>query len=104
MELFGELDLRLKLPDPHQHLAAQFGGHWITAAMFRDQTLDRFLKAELAQARPALVQVLPDAFAVGIGQLPIQVPVHPVQYLAARYIVWVPAAHDLPSSASAASA
>jgi len=35
--------------------------------MFRDQTLDGFLKAELAQARPALVQVLPDAFAIGVG-------------------------------------
>src|SRR5215471_15411305 len=102
MELVGKLDLRLKLSDPDQHLAAQSGGRRITAAMFRDQTLDRFLKAELAQARPALVQVLSDAFAVGVGQLPVQVPVHPVQYLATRYFVRVPAAHDLPSSASAA--
>src|SRR5579875_362013 len=102
--LLGKPNLRLNLPDPHQDLAAQLRRHRVTAAMPGDQPLDRLLKAELPQARTALVQVLADALAVGLGHLPVQVPVHPVKYLAARHFVRLPAAHDLPSPASAASA
>jgi hypothetical protein len=70
-QLVGEFNLRLNLPDPHQYFAAQFRRYGITAAMLCDQTFDRFLETELPEARTALIKVLPNALAVGLGQLPV---------------------------------
>src|ERR1700739_3814045 len=65
--LFGYFQLSLDLPDSHQHLAAQPARHRVTSAVLGDKAFYRFLKAVLAQAGPALFEMLPDMVAVLFG-------------------------------------
>src|SRR5215469_8187750 len=100
-QLLDDFNLRLNLPDAHHHFAAQFCRDRIASAMLSHQTLDDLFQPELPQAWPALVKVLPDALTVRERHLAVQVPVDAFQYLTTRHVVWVPAAHDLPSSVPA---
>jgi hypothetical protein len=62
--LFEYFDFGLDLPDSHQDLVAQFARRRVAAAVLGDDALYRFLEAILAQARAALIEVLPDMVAI----------------------------------------
>src|ERR1700731_2286701 len=100
--LVEDLDLGLNLPDAKEDLTAQVRRRRVASAVLGHQFLDDLLQAELAQARPALVQVLADLIAIGVGDLVIEVRVNLLEDLATRHLVRASAAHDLSSSASPA--
>src|ERR1700722_8323099 len=99
--LFSNLNLGLDLPDSYQDLGAQLARRRVAAAVLGDQALHRLLKAILAQAGTALIEVLADVVAIVFRHLAVQVPVDALKYLATRRLVGLSAAHCPPSSAFA---
>src|SRR5262249_11191832 len=95
--LLGELDRGADFPDADENLGAQLSRRGVTAAVLLHHPLDHLLQAVLAQAGPALVQMLADLGAVQLVQFAVQVAVDPVQHLGTRSLVGVSAAHR-PSS------
>src|SRR5579864_5926198 len=95
--LLSELDSRADFPDADEYLGAQLGRRRIAAAVLLHDPFHRLLEAVLAQAGPALVQMLTDLGAVHVVQLAVQVAVDPVQHLGTRSLVGISAAHR-PSS------
>src|SRR5437763_4931438 len=90
--LLSELDGGADFPDADEDLGAQFSRGRVAAAVLLHHPFDRLLQAVLAQAGPALVQVLADLGAIQIAQLAVQVAIHPVQHLSTRSLVRIPAA------------
>src|SRR5512142_1028242 len=98
--LLGELDSRADFPDPDENLGPQLGRRRVAAAVLLHHPLDRLFQAVLAQAGPALVQVLADLGAVQVFQLAVEVAIDPVEHLGTRGLVGVSAAHRPSSPAS----
>src|SRR5262245_49893215 len=98
--LLSELDRGADFRDADEDLGPQLGRRRVTAAVLLHYPLDRLLQAVLAQAGPALVQVLADLGAVQVVQLAVQVTVDPVEYFGTRSLMRVSAAHRPSSPAS----
>src|SRR6266700_8094831 len=88
------LDLCADGLDPDHDLLPQVGGNLLVAAVPVHEPFDDLFQAELAQARPALVEVDLDLGVGDLVHLAVQVAVDPVENLATRHLVWVSAAHD----------
>ena len=96
-QLLGELDRGADFADADEDFRAQVGGGRVAAAVLGHEPLHRFLKAVLAQAGAAFVQMLADLRSVDVANLAVQIAVDPFQYLGTRRLVWLSAAHR-PSS------
>src|SRR6266568_2971738 len=91
--LLGELDSGADFPYPDENLLPKLRGRRVATAVLLHHALDRLLQAVLAQAGPALIQVLADLRAVEVVQLAVQVAVDPVKHLCTRGLMRVSAAH-----------
>src|SRR5580700_9274436 len=95
--LFGEDLAALQLlPDsrePRQHLGPQLAGHGLLATALVHEALHQLLQAILPQAWTAFLEVLPDLDGPAGLHLAVDVRVHEREYLGARNVVRVAAAH-----------
>src|ERR1700754_1013915 len=86
-------DLRSHLLDAAEHLAPQIGRDRIASARLADELLDHFFETVLAQARAALVEVLPDLRAAPLCEFSVEIGIDLGEHFVTRLLVGVSAAH-----------
>src|ERR1700733_5758290 len=82
--LLRVVDRRADFPDPDENLRSQLRARRVAAAVLLHQALHALFQPVLAQAGPALVQVLTDLRAAHLVEFTVEVALHPVQHLSTR--------------------